>query len=327
MRAERLLRIVLLLQARGRVTAATLARELAVSPRTVQRDMEVLSGAGIPVYATRGGAGGWTLVDRYRTTLTGLTTSDALAIVVGRSRGILSDLGLDDPGEGPILKLLAAIAPSAREQVEHARRRIHVDQGPWGPPPPPDPSLLILQQAIWDDRLVSLRYGTSPETVVLAPLGLVRQGGTWYLVGRRDIGDRTYRVTRIHHVTKTEESFARPEDFDLAAHWREASTSFAETRPRYVVRLRLRGDALLRAGWVYARSRTISDPDADGWADAVLDLGDEENAHTVVRQLGDETLVVEPAVLRQAAVAAAKAFAVANEEPRGPGPRTPPDGH
>ena len=317
MRAERMLRIVLLLQARGRVTAATLARELAVSPRTVQRDMEALSGAGIPVYATRGGAGGWALVDRYRTSLTGLTTSDALSIVVGRSRGILSDLGLDDPGEGPILKLLAAIAPSAREQVEHARRRIYVAQGAWGPPPSPDSSLVILQQAIWDDRLVSMRYGTSPEAVMVAPLGLVRQGGTWYVAGRRDTGDRTYRVDRIRDVTMAEDSFERPADFDLAAHWRASWTSFDETRPRYVVKLRLRGDALLRVGWVYARSRTISDPDADGWADAVLDLGDEENAHTVVRQLGGETLVVEPAELRRAAVAAARTFAEVNEDLQG----------
>ena len=152
---------------------------------------------------------------------------------------------------------------------------------------------------------------------MVAPLGLVRQGGTWYVAGRRDTGDRTYRVDRIRDVTMAEDSFERPADFDLAAHWRATWTSFDETRPRYVVKLRLRGDALLRAGWVYARSRTISDPDADGWANAVLDLGDEENAHTVVRQLGGETLVVEPAELRRAAVAAAKAFAEVNEDPQG----------
>jgi predicted DNA-binding transcriptional regulator YafY len=318
MRAERLLRIVLLLQARGRVTGGTLARELAVSPRTIQRDMEALSSAGIPVYATRGGGGGWALVDSYRTSLAGLTTSDALAIVVGRSRGVLSDLGLDDPGDGPILKLLAAIAPSAREQVEHARRRIHVEQGAWGPPAEPDPTLQILQRAIWDDRLVSLAYGTSPTSVEVAPLGLVRQGGTWYLVARRDTGVRTYRVSRIREASLTGEAFDRPEDFDLPAHWRATSTSFVETRPRYVVRLRLRGDALVRAGWVYTRSKTLSEPDADGWADAVLDLGDEDNAHTVVRQLGTEVLVVEPAALRQAAVAAARSFAAANDEPSHP---------
>lgn len=317
LRAERLLRIVMVLQTRNRVTAADLADELTVSPRTIQRDMDVLSGLGIPVYATRGPAGGWALVDDYRTSLTGLTTNDALAIVVGRARGILSDLGIDDPGDGPILELLAAIAPTARDQVEHARQRIHIDQGSWAAQPPSGPTLLTLQQAIWADQLISLRYRMSQNPVVVAPLGLVRDGMTWYLVGRRDTGDRTYRVDRIRDATVLQETFERPADFDLAAHWRASSASFVQKLPSYVIRLRLRGEALLRADWFYVRSRTISDPDPDGWADAVYDTGDEDNAHILVRQLGAEVLVLEPDELRHTAVAAAKAFATANEKPLG----------
>lgn len=308
----------MVLQSKGRVTAAELARELEVSARTIQRDMEVLSGAGFPVYATRGTDGGWRLVDDYRTSLTALTTSDALAMVVAQSRGVLADLGIEDPGQAPILKLLAAIAPGARDRVEHARQRIHICQGSWGPEPPKS-ILQVLQAAIWSDRLISMRYRTSsPVSLVLAPLGLVRDNMTWYLVGRRETGMRTYRVDRIRAVTLLEESFERSPDFDLAAHWRASSATYVQTLGSYVIRLRLRGDAIKRADWVYVRSRTLSEPDADGWVDAVFEVGDEDNAHTVLHDLGlgGEVLVVEPEALRESAVAAAKAFVATNDKPR-----------
>lgn len=310
----------MVLQSKGRVTAAELARELEVSARTIQRDMEVLSGLGIPVYATRGTDGGWRLLDDYRSSLTALTTSDALAMVVAQSRGVLADLSIPDPGQAPILKLLAAIAPSARDQVEHARQRIHVCQGSWGPEPPKS-TLQVLQGAIWADRLISIRYRTSsPITLDLAPLGLVRDNMTWYLVGRRESGMRTYRVDRIRAVTMMEESFERPPGFDLAAHWRASSADYVRTFGSYVIRLRLRGDAIQRADWVYVRSRDLSEPDADGWVDAVFEVGDEDNAHAVLHDLGlgGEVLVVEPEALRHSAVAAASAF-VATNQPRGEG--------
>jgi predicted DNA-binding transcriptional regulator YafY len=312
MRAERLLRIVMLLQTRGRVTAAELARELEISTRTVKRDMEALSGAGIPVYATRGGAGGWRLVESYRTSLTGLTTTEALSIVVGHTHGVLADLGLDDPGEGPILKLLETIAPSARSRIDHARQRIHVDDGPWGGrASPPDPTLVQLQKAIWADRVVRVRYGTSPTSVRLQPYGLVRQG-SWYLVARRGSELRTYRVSRIHRLQPVDETFERPAGFDLARHWREASKSFVASHPRYVVELRLRGDAAVRVGWVWARERTIGEPDADGWVRATLDLQDAESAQTTVRQLGTEAVVIAPDELRDATLAYAREVLATN---------------
>ena len=146
MRAERLLRIVFLLQSRGRMTAGELAEELEVSARTIQRDMEALSGAGIPVFATRGAEGGWALLKDYRTSLTGLTATDVMAIVVGRPPRLLSELGLADPGEGPVLKLLESISPSAKEQAQRARQRVHIDLAAWGDVGPP--ILPVLQQAL-----------------------------------------------------------------------------------------------------------------------------------------------------------------------------------
>lgn len=307
MRADRLLRIVFRLQGRGIVPASTLARELEVSTRTIQRDMEALSAAGVPVYSNRGGAGGWALVDDYRTSLTGLTTTEALAMIVGQPRGILTDLGLDDPGEGLILKLLAAVAPAAREHAEHARQRIHVDLGYWGPvagdPPPLLPRLL---QAIWEDQVIAARYGTRPRQVRIAPYGLVRKGAHWYLVGERDGQLRTYRVSRMHDLAVTEESFRRPGDFELVRHWQQAENEYAETFASYPVRLRLRGDALTRAGWAFAKSRCFSEPDADGWVDAEIDTEDWDGAVGLARGLGSDTVIISPERLRRQVLADAR---------------------
>lgn len=316
MRADRLLRIVFRLQGRGVVPASTLARELEVSTRTIQRDMEALSAAGVPVYSTRGGTGGWALVDDYRTSLTGLTTTEALAMIVGQPRGILTDLGLDDPGEGLILKLLAAVAPAAREHAEHARQRIHVDLGYWGPvagdPPPLLPRLL---QGIWEDRVIETRYGTGRSTIRIAPYGLVRKGTRWYLVGERDGQLRTYRVSRMHELTVTEECFARPADFELVRHWQESEQAYAGTFPSYPVRLRLRGDALVRASWAYAKSRSFSEPDADGWVEAEIDTEDWDGAVGLARALGSDTVVLSPERLRRQVLADARRLLELHPEP------------
>lgn len=307
MRADRLLRIVFRLQGRGVVSAPTLARELEVSTRTIRRDMQALSTAGVPVYSVRGGAGGWALVDDYRTSLTGLSTTEALATIVGRPRGILADLGLEDPGEDLILKLLAAVAPAAREHAEHARQRIHVDPDRyWEPmandPPPVLPRLL---GAIWADRIVEAGYGSAADAVRIAPYGLVRKGTRWYLVGDGNGAVRMYRVDRIHDLAATEESFIRPAGFDLAAHWQQAQRDYARRFASYPIRLRIRGDALIRAGWAYARSKTFGTPDGEGWVDAEFDTEDFDGAIALVGALGGEVVVAAPDVLRQDVITSA----------------------
>jgi len=314
MRADRLLRIVFRLQGAGVVSASALARELEVSTRTIRRDMEALSTAGVPVYSVRGSAGGWALTGNYRTTLTGLTTSEALATIVGQTRDLLPELGLDDPGEGLVMKLLAAVDPNARGHAEHARQRIHVDlRGYWEPVAGDPPALLPgLLQASWHNRVVGVRYGTASEPTRLEPYGLVRKGIRWYLVAARDGTVRTYRVSRIHALTVTDERFTRPADFDLRRHWQRAQADYASGFASYPVRLRVRGDALARAGWAYARSRSMAEPDADGWVEARFDTEDWDGALALALSLGRETEVLEPAELRAEVHAAARSLVTLN---------------
>lgn len=304
MRADRILSIVLRLQNRGMASASTLARELEVSTRTIRRDMEALSAAGVPVYSTRGGAGGWSLVQDYRTSLTGLTPSEALTTIVGQPSGILTDLGLDDPGEDLTLKLLAAVAPAAREQADHARQRIHIDPDRYWEPTATDPAPVLrrLLKASWDDRIVEMRYGSNHHTTRLASYGLVRKGTRWYLVGKSRQQIRTYRVSRIHDLTTTESTFDRPVTFDLASHWRESKNEYVQRFGSYPVRLRLRGQALTRASWAYARSKTLSEPDVDGWVDAEFDTEDWDGAIGLVGSLGADVVVLAPDRLKQQAI-------------------------
>jgi predicted DNA-binding transcriptional regulator YafY len=317
-RASRLVSIVLLLQARGQLRAQQLAEALEVTVRTIYRDIDSLIEAGVPVVGEAGTHGGYHLLEGYRTRLTGLTLEEAQSLSLTGVPAAAAALGLAGNAAAARLKLMAAIHPAARDSAERARQRIHLDPTPWGSTGNPDPWLPRLHQAVWDDRLIRIRYATAPRGFPVSPLGLVCKGTNWYLVARRGTDYRTYRVSRIQDVTLTGTIFERPADFDLVRHWHDASSAYAETFPRTVVRLRLRGDAVTRARWVQARSRTMSDPGRHGWVDAELVLEDEDNALAVIRLLGTEVIVLEPGTLRRKAVTAAQAFIDANSQPAGP---------
>lgn len=225
MRADRLLRILLTLQIEGRVTAEALAERMKVSVRTIQRDMDALSTAGVRVYAIRGGGGGWELTPGYRTSLTGLTGDDAIAIIAGRPPRLLQELGVDLSDDSALLKLLAALSPEARGHAEHAQQRIYVDLAPWGAKPRPVEHLQLLQKAAWDDRVVRVRYAGNPRRLRLEPYALVAKGVVWYLVGRTH-EFRTYRVDRVDDVEIAGERFERwPTSISRSTGQRSAMTS------------------------------------------------------------------------------------------------------
>lgn len=311
MRAERLVQILVLLQARGVATAGELAERLGVSVRTIQRDMDVLSVAGIPVYAQRGGRGGWRLDEGYRTSLLGMTAGEALAITVGRPPRLLDSLGLDDASDDALAKLLAALPLGARRDAERARQRILVDLAEWTEGAAPA-CLPPLQQALWEDRLVRLRYGDRETRLVVGPLGLVAKGVVWYLVGLREAAIRTYRVSRIREVEVTAERFARPAGFDLPEHWRRACADFAATFPDYPVRIRVRGHARHRLHWTAGpQIGRLTELD-DGWTEAEVRFENEHEARADLLSLSGDVEVLEPPALRRSLAEAAARIAEAN---------------
>jgi len=236
MRADRLLSILLLLQAHGRTTARTLAKRLEVSERTILRDMDALSGAGVPVTAERGVGGGWRLIDGYQTKLTGLTSPEIQSLFLARPPKLMADLGLQQASEAAWIKLQAALPIEVRGQAEFVRQRILVDARGWRDSAEAISSLPVLLEALWRGRRVRFDYERSPageSERVVDPLGLVARGNSWYLVADKGEQRRTYRVSRITGAALLDEPGRRPPGFDLAEHWERAAAEFRDKLPRY----------------------------------------------------------------------------------------------
>jgi predicted DNA-binding transcriptional regulator YafY len=307
MRADRLLSIMLLLQVNRKLTAAQLAKRLEVSPRTIHRDMEALSMAGVPVYAERGGDGGWVLPDSFRTEVTGLTDSEVQALFLSVPARLLADLGLERAADGAWVKVLAALPSSARRDAQFMRQRIHVDGAGWHGDREAVPALAALQEALWLERRIRIRYGRGgrlgeAEAVEreVDPLGLVAKGRLWYLVAA--VGDelRTYRVSRVQEVEILDTPGRRPPDFDLAAYWAESSAQFVARLPSYTVSVRVAPEAVPRVTFPGYFSTVLSqdEPDADGWVPMTLDLQTDDNACRFALGLGTRLEVLQPPELR-----------------------------
>ena len=223
MRASRLLSIMMLLQARGRLSAETLAEELEVSVRTIYRDIDQLSAAGVPVYADIGRNGGFALLDGWRTRLTGLTAPEARALFLSGLPGPASELGLGDEVAAAELKLLAALPADWQTEATRMSSRFHLDPRGWFSTGPRPEFLKAVAEAVWSEKRILIRYDswTQVSERVVEPLGLVLKGGIWYLVAQREHGMRTYRLSQIQALAMTGESFVRPADFDLPKHWQE----------------------------------------------------------------------------------------------------------
>ena len=194
-----------------------------MSERTIYRDIEALSSAGIPLYTEPGPGGGCELIDGYQTKLTGLTRAEVRALFLLKISGPLADLGLSQVLEDAQLKLSAVLPPAFRSDAMQVRQRIHMDTSL------PEPShcipsyLTLLQEAIWQDRTLCLSYDRHTGKLV-DPYGLVSRARTWYLVGAVEGEMRILRVSRIRAVEMTEQHFTRPAEFDLAAYWAEHYT-------------------------------------------------------------------------------------------------------
>ncbi|MDZ4112262.1 MAG: WYL domain-containing protein [Brevundimonas sp.] len=308
MRASRLLSILLLLQARGRMTAEALADEFEVSVRTIYRDIDELSAAGAPVYADRGRAGGYRLLDGYRTRLTGLTDAEAETLFLGGLSGPAAQMGFSGAVTTMQLKLLAALPPERQAAAERLAGRFHLDPVGWHQNPDEAGRLPAIAQAVWNNRRVSVRYESWKGEVEreLEPLGLILKGGRWYLAARPTgepaRGPRTYRVSNILDLTAGETTFERPSDFDLAGWWAETSRRFEAEIFTGQARLKVSREGrrrLAKLGVEQARIAAEADATAgDGWADVLVPIESVEHAAIDLLRLGAEAVVVTPPALR-----------------------------
>jgi predicted DNA-binding transcriptional regulator YafY len=281
-RADRLLSLLLILQAQGRVTAADLAEELEVSVRTIYRDMEALSAAGVPVYAESGPGGGCRLLPDHKSPLTGLTPDEAGALLLLGVPAPLRELGLGLDG-GPRSAL------------------VHLDMPRWFHPTDQTPHLVPLAEAVQQSRRVELAYGDGVR--VVDPLGLVNKAGTWYLVADTEPGVRVYRVGRIRGVVLNGR-FRRRRDFDLERFWATWSEDFISSRPRISVTVRASPGAIHALPEVLGDAvRPLIDaagePDHDGWRVLTLTFEHALAAAYRLAGFGADIEVIRPAEVRE----------------------------
>ncbi|MFD5149010.1 helix-turn-helix transcriptional regulator [Streptomyces sp. NPDC058401] len=337
MKSSRLLSILLLLQTRGRMTAAELAAELEVSVRTVYRDAEALAAAGVPLYGDAGHSGGYQLLDGYRTRLTGLAPGEAEALFLTSMPGPAAELGLGRALSTAQLKLRAALPAELRAQADRMRLRFHLDAPGWYAEHEETPHLARVADAVWRGRVVEVRYRRwkAPHEVDrrLAPYGLVLKAGRWYLVaGSAPPPDTTaapgagtppgtpgpggppytYRVDQILAVHETGEECALPDGFELASHWRRTQAEFHERLYPEEAEVRVSARAAARLTGAQARALAATgtpDPELPGWTRAVLPIESQEHAQAQFLGLGAEAEVLAPPALRRRIGAAAAATA------------------
>jgi predicted DNA-binding transcriptional regulator YafY len=294
MRADRLLSILLMLQAKGRMSAAELARRLEVSRRTVYRDLDALSGAGVPVVTDRGPNGGAYLLGGYRTDLTGLNEIELEALLAFGGQGPAADLGFGSQLDQASRKLAVA----ARAGAGRLRDRVLIDGERWFRTAPVPPHLARVQDALWMDRRLRLRYRRSLDRVVdrtVEPYGLVCKAGTWYMLAGVHGELRVYRVSRIEDAEMTDESFERPAGFDLRAAWAAQVGRFKGSGPERIS-VKVRVDPDVSAQFTRVIGDHIVDRPSEGVV--VLDLPADEAAVSFLAPFGRAVVVLEPQGLR-----------------------------
>ena len=316
MRADRLLSLALLLQARGTATARALAGELGVSVRTVYRDLAALGAAGVPVVTEAGPGGGCRLMDGYRFPLRGLRPDEAEALLILGVPAVLHELGL------------AGALTTAHRQIRvtagvGSDALVHLDMPRWFGGQEEVPYLRDLAQALRLGRKLAIRYPPPDrESRVVGPLGLVNKAGTWYLVadcvghsgagvgaGAGDI--RVFRAGRVSAARVLAEPAERPAGFELAAFWARWSAEFEASRPRLEVRLAASPDALAAFSEVFGPAaapalEAAEPPGPDGWRVVTLSFEHERAAVHRLAGFGDQVEVLDPPAVRSALLATAR---------------------
>lgn len=312
MRADRLLSLVLLLQARGRMTAKQLCEELEVSERTIYRDVEALSIAGIPVYTERGPGGGISLIDSYRMNLTGLSADEVRALFMLSIPAPLDELGLGQELRTAMLKLSAALPVTRRSDEQGVRQRIHLDWTPMFSAVEPVAHLHTIQQAVWMDRKIFYRFipfsapWVGPMEALVDPYGLVAKAGVWYLVCFMEGHVRVVRLSQILELHILDETFERPGDFVLSEVWKACCVEYETNRPSFPVRVRVAPELIpfLKSHFGESIEGDIrhSVPDEAGWQTLTLPFETFEMARNRILSFGRAIEVLEPRALRDSVI-------------------------
>ncbi len=304
MRASRLLTILITLQLRGRTTAQSLAEQLEVSKRTIYRDIDELSAAGIPIYADRGRSGGIALIDGFRTELTGLTRGETEAILLAGVPAAAADLGLAGEASAARIKLLASVPRGSADGARPIADRFYLDPLDWYRHPRPPEFLQIAARCVWENRRLAIEYSSWKRVSrsVIEPLGLILKAGHWYLLAAGN-KPRAYRLENIRKARATDQIFERPERFDLESAWRHNVQSFEASLPKLHATLRVgpsAQDRLQRLGDGIANPLRSALPDGSGWRQAEVQIESIDHAAGLLLGFANEIEVVAPLALRDA---------------------------
>ena len=306
MRAGRLLSILMLLQSRGRMSAQALADEVEVSVRTVYRDIDHLSTAGVPVTVERGAAGGFELLDGWRTRLTGFTPSEAQAVFMAGAPGPAAQLGLGDASASAQLKLLAALPAEWQADARRVSSRFHLDPVGWFQSPSRVDHLPAVADAVWAERRLDIRYESWKGLVDrrIEPLGLVMKAGEWYVVANVDGKQRTFKLSNIRELETRTGTFKRPRHFDLARYWAASIERFEVGLYRGTAVVRVSPAGLKRlcelsAAVAEAVDRSEKATDQAGWMRVTIPIESVDHAAQQLLRLGAECEAMEPRELRE----------------------------
>jgi predicted DNA-binding transcriptional regulator YafY len=318
MRSSRLLSIQILLQSRGRMSARALANALEVSERTIYRDIDALSAAGVPIYAEPGRHGGVALLEGYHTRLTGLTPGEAAAMPFAGLIEAARALGISAAAQNAQLKMLASLPSDSAARAAWIGARFHMDPIAWRHRAEPLPLLPRIAEAVWREQRVRIHYESWKSVAwrTIDPLGLVQKGGLWYLVAAARQRPSVFRIASILNFEALDAAARRPKQFDLATFWRAWARDF-ETRlapTQCIVRISPEGRRILRAVQPTADDMIAASAEPDGprgWVRALFPV--ETPAYTArqILRLGAEIEVLSPTAMR-AAVAKEAAQVVAH---------------
>jgi predicted DNA-binding transcriptional regulator YafY len=305
MRADRLLSLLMLLETHGKMTARRLAEELEVSERTIYRDITALNTSGVPIYTEDGPGGGISLVEDYKTDLTGLNADEVRALSMLNIPEPLVKLGVGRELKAALLKLPAAMPSTSRANETRTRQRIHLDASWWFEPDEPAPHLQTIQQALFQGHRLHLIWRDFKTNIdqTLEPYGLVAKSNTWYLIAGALDHVRVLRVSNTIEAQMLDETFEYPQDFSLPAFWKSWCEDFKKSRPIFSVTVRVspklieylphifgeHTDSILaRAGKPDNRDRVI----------LTLPFDSFESARARILSLGNSVEVLEPPSLR-----------------------------